>query len=129
MGIAKAGADIINLSGYDGGTGAARRHALRRVGLPAEIGVMEAHRALTAAGLRRRVEIWCDGGMHSATDVVKMICLGANRVGFGTLAMVAIGCSICRSCHQDRCHAGIATQVETSEEAGAHGLRIQPAGV
>ncbi len=123
VGIAKAGADILNLSGFDGGTGAARRHALRRAGLPTEIGVMEAHRALTAAGLRRRVEIWCEGGMHSATDAVKMICLGANRVGFGTLAMVALGCTICRRCHQDHCHAGIATQVETCQEAARAGIR------
>jgi len=60
VGIAKAGADIINLSGYEGGTGAARQHSIRYVGLPAEIGVVEAHRALTEAGLRRRVELWCE---------------------------------------------------------------------
>jgi glutamate synthase (NADPH/NADH) large chain len=123
VGIAKAGADIINLSGYDGGTGAARRHATRHVGLPTEIGVMEAHRALSAAGLRRRVEVWCEGGMKTAADVVKMICLGANRVGFGTLAMIAVGCTVCRRCHQDMCHAGIATQVETAEEAARLGIR------
>ncbi|MDP3046264.1 MAG: glutamate synthase-related protein, partial [Chloroflexota bacterium] len=123
VGIAKAGADIINLSGYDGGTGAARRHATRHVGLPTEIGVMEAHRALSAAGLRRRVEVWCEGGMKTAADVVKMICLGTNRVGFGTLAMIAVGCTVCRRCHQDMCHAGIATQVETAEEAARLGIR------
>jgi glutamate synthase (NADPH) large chain len=123
VGIAKAGADIINISGYDGGTGAARRHATRHVGLPTEIGVMEAHRALSAAGLRRRVEVWCEGGMKTAADVVKMICLGANRVGFGTLAMIAVGCTVCRRCHQDMCHAGIATQVETAEEASSLGIR------
>jgi glutamate synthase (NADPH) large chain len=123
VGIAKAGADIINLSGYDGGTGAARKHAIRHVGLPAEIGVAEAHRALVEAGLRDRVEVWCDGGMRSAADVVKMICLGANRVGFGTLAMVAAGCTICRSCQTDTCHVGIATQIETREQAAAHGLK------
>src|SRR5438067_1834231 len=91
VGIAKAGADIVTLSGYDGGTGAARQHALRRAGLPVEIGVAQAHRALVASGLRDAVEIWCDGGMKSALDVAKMLCLGADRVGFGTLAMVAIG--------------------------------------
>jgi glutamate synthase (NADPH/NADH) large chain len=123
VGIAKAGADIINLSGYDGGTGAARKHAIKHVGLPAEIGVAEAHRALVEAGLRERVEVWCDGGMRSAADVVKMICLGANRVGFGTLAMVAAGCTVCRSCQTDTCHVGIATQIETREEAEAHGLK------
>jgi glutamate synthase (NADPH/NADH) large chain len=84
LGIAKADADIIYLSGFDGGTGAARKHSLRHVGLPAEIGVVETHRALTEAGLRQKVEIWCDGGMRTAADIVKMICLGTNRVGFGT---------------------------------------------
>lgn len=123
VGIAKAGADIINLSGYDGGTGAARKHALQHVGLPAEIGVKLAHRALVQAGIRDRVELWCDGGMKSAADVVKMMCLGANRVGFGTMAMVAIGCTICRSCQTDTCHVGIATQIESEEEALERGLK------
>src|SRR5205823_828453 len=122
-GIAKSGADIVTISGYDGGTGAARQHALRRAGLPVEIGVVEAHRALVRSGLRDHVELWCDGGMKSALDVVKMLCLGANRVGFGTLAMVAIGCTICRKCQTDTCHVGIATQVETKEQAIAHGLK------
>jgi glutamate synthase (NADPH/NADH) large chain len=126
-GIAKSGADIITLSGYDGGTGAARQHALRRAGLPAEIGVAEAHRALVAAGLRDHVQIWCDGGMKSALDVAKMLCLGADRVGFGTMAMVAIGCTICRGCQLDTCHVGIATQITTAVEATERGLkRFEP---
>src|SRR5213593_1338492 len=122
-GIAKSGADIVTLSGYDGGTGAARQHALRRAGLPAEIGVTEAHRALVASGLRDKVELWCDGGMKSALDVAKMLCLGADRVGFGTLAMVAIGCTICRGCQLDTCHVGIATQIVSAAEATERGLR------
>jgi glutamate synthase (NADPH/NADH) large chain len=81
VGVAKAGADIINLTGYDGGTGAARKHALQYVGLPAEIGVIQAHRALVEAGLRNQIELWCDGGMRTGEDAVKMILLGANRVG------------------------------------------------
>jgi glutamate synthase (NADPH/NADH) large chain len=126
-GIAKSGADIVTVSGYDGGTGAARQHALRRAGLPVEIGVVEAHRALVRNGLRDRVELWCDGGMKSALDVVKMLCLGADRVGFGTLAMVAIGCTICRGCQLDTCHVGIATQIETAAEATEKGLkRFEP---
>ncbi|HEV2250356.1 MAG TPA: glutamate synthase-related protein, partial [Candidatus Limnocylindria bacterium] len=126
-GIAKSGADIVTVSGYDGGTGAARQHALRRAGLPAEIGVVEAHRALVRSGLRDRVELWCDGGMKSALDVVKMLCLGADRVGFGTLAMVAIGCTICRGCQLDTCHVGIATQIESLSEAVDRGLkRFEP---
>lgn len=123
VGIAKAGADFINLSGFDGGTGAARVHAIQHVGLPAEIGVKAAHNALIEAGLRDRVELWCDGGMRSGLDVVKMILLGANRVGFGTLAMVAIGCTTCRGCHLDTCHVGIATQIDSFEEAKEKGLR------
>ncbi len=123
LGIVKAGADIITISGYDGGTGAARRHAIKFVGLPAEIGVRLAHRALSEAGLRHKVEIWADGGMHTGRDVVKMLLLGANRVGFGTLPMVVIGCTACRNCHLGNCHVGIATQVESLEEAEEKGMK------
>src|SRR5215212_8955438 len=123
IGIAKADADIIYLTGYDGGTGAARSHSLRYVGLPAEIGVVDAHRALTESGLREKVEIWADGGVRSASDVIKLMCLGANRVGLGTLPMVAIGCTICRDCQLGTCHTGITTQIETQEAAQAAGLK------
>ncbi len=123
VGVAKAGADIINITGYDGGTGAARAHSLRHVGLPAEIGVWLSHRALSEAGLRDDVELWCDGGMKSGRDVVKMMCLGANRVGFGTLAMVAVGCTICRKCHEGTCHVGITTHIKTKEEASLKGIK------
>ena len=123
VGIAKAGADIITLSGFDGGTGAARIHALQHVGLPVEIGVKAAHNALLEAGLRDEVEIWADGGIKSAADVLKVMLLGANRVGFGTLSMVAIGCTTCRGCHLDTCHVGIATQIESEAQAKDHGLR------
>ena len=123
VGIAKAGADVISLSGFDGGTGAARSHAIKYVGLPVEIGVKLAHEALVESGLREQVEIWGDGGMKSGLDVVKLVLLGANRVGFGTMAMIAIGCTSCRGCHKDTCHVGIATQIETQEQALAHGLK------
>ncbi len=123
VGVAKAGADIITLSGFDGGTGAARIHALQHVGLPTEIGVAAAHKALIEAGLRDQVELWSDGSLKSGLDVVKMMMLGANRAGFGTLAMLAVGCTTCRGCHLDTCHVGIATQIETVEEAKEHGLR------
>ncbi|MFN8162721.1 MAG: glutamate synthase-related protein [Solirubrobacterales bacterium] len=123
LGIAKAGADIITLSGFEGGTGAARQHALRHVGLPSDIGTRAVHRALMEAGLRNRVEIWADGGYRTGHDIVKLHCLGANRVGFGTLAMVSIGCTICRGCQLDTCHVGIATQIETVEQAQEHGLK------
>ncbi len=117
VGVAKAGADIITITGYTGGTGAARAHALRHVGLPAEIGVWLSHRALIASGLRDDVELWVDGGMKTGRDVVKLMCLGANRVGFGTLAMVSVGCTICRGCQDGTCHVGITTHVKTKEEA------------
>ncbi len=123
VGVAKAGADIINLTGYDGGTGAARAHSIRHVGLPAEIGVVEAHRALIASGMRERVELWADGGIRSPDDIVKLLCLGANRIGLGTLAMIALGCRMCRNCHSGECPVGITTQIETEEEATARGLK------
>jgi glutamate synthase (NADPH/NADH) large chain len=123
VGVVKAGADVVTLSGFDGGTGAARRHASRHVGLPAEIGLFETHRALIEAGLRDHAEVWCDGGLKSGRDVVKMMLLGADRAAFGSLAMVAAGCTICRACQTDTCHVGIATQIETSEEAAAKGLK------
>ena len=123
VGVAKAGADIISLSGYDGGTGAARKHALQYVGLPAEIGVIQAHRALTDAGIRNKVELWADGGMKTGEDAVKMILLGANRVGFATMAMVAIGCTICRKCEEGTCHVGITTHIATVDEANEKGLK------
>ena len=123
VGIAKAGADIITLSGYEGGTGAARSHALRHVGLPSDIGTRAVHLALMEAGVRNRVEIWADGGYRHAHDIVKLHCLGANRVGFGTLAMVSLGCTICRGCQLDTCHVGIATQIQSEAEAQLKGLR------
>jgi len=122
-GIAKARADIIAISGYDGGTGAARKHALRHVGMPVEIGVKEAHRALLKAGLRDRVEVWADGGIKSGVDVIKLMLLGANRVGFGTMAMAAVGCTSCRECNQGTCHVGITAHHPTVEKAQEAGLK------
>jgi len=123
VGVAKAGADIVNLSGFDGGTGAAREHSKKYVGLPAEIGVAEAHRALEESCLRWQVELWCDGGMRTAADVVKMVLLGANRVGMGTLALMGVGCIACRRCHLDTCPRGISTQLQTKAEAEARGVK------
>ncbi|MGH9835871.1 MAG: glutamate synthase-related protein, partial [Blastocatellia bacterium] len=122
-GIAKAHADIIAVSGYDGGTGAARKHALRHVGMPVEIGVKEAHRALLKSGLRDRVEVWADGGIKSGADVIKLMLLGANRVGFGTMAMAAVGCTSCRECNQGTCHVGITAHHPTIEKAQEAGLK------
>src|SRR4029450_6709629 len=121
--IAKAGADIVTLSGFEGGTGAARQHALRHVGLPSDIGTRAVHLALLEAGIRNRVEVWADGGYRHGHDIVKLHCLGANRVAFGTLAMVSLGCTICRGCQLDTCHVGIATQIDSKEEADEKGLK------
>ncbi len=122
-GIAKARADIIAISGYDGGTGAARKHSLRHTGLPVEIGLREAHRALVRAGLRRRVELWADGGVKSGRDVVRLLLLGADRVGFATMAMAAIGCTSCRECNTGTCHVGITSQLKDAQEALAAGQK------
>ncbi|MCU7525294.1 MAG: glutamate synthase [Ignavibacteria bacterium] len=126
-GVAKANADIITISGYDGGTGAARVHSLKYVGFPAELSVYEAHEALLAAGLRDHVEIWADGGVKSTDDILKLMALGANRVGAATLAMIAIGCTICRDCNTGTCHTGITAHFKTKEEALASGVeRYEP---
>ncbi len=123
VGIAKAGADIINLSGYEGGTGAAREHAKRYVGLPVEIGVSRAHQALVESALRDKVELWCDGGVRNGHEILKLILLGANRVGLGTLALMGVGCISCKRCHLDRCPMGISTQLRTREEAKEKGVK------
>jgi glutamate synthase (NADPH/NADH) large chain len=124
VGVAKAGAHIVNISGFEGGTGAAREHAKKYVGLPVEIGVTQAHRGLVEAGLRRQVEIWCDGGVRSGADVVKLVCLGADRVGVGTVALMGVGCISCEQCHLDVCPRGISTQLRSIEEAKARGVKL-----
>ena len=123
VGVAKAGADIVNISGFDGGTGAAREHSKKYVGLPAEVGVSEAHRALEESDLRHSVEIWCDGGMRSGMDVVKMVLLGADRVAMGTVCLMSLGCISCRRCHLDACPMGISTQLADPGQAKARGVR------
>ncbi len=123
VGVAKAGADIVNVSGFDGGTGAAREHSKKYVGLPAEIGVSQAHRALVESGLREEVELWCDGGLRSGADVLKMILLGADRAGLGTAALMGVGCISCRRCHLDTCPRGISTQLKTRADAQKRGVK------
>ena len=130
LGIAKAGADIITLSGFEGGTGAARQHALRHVGLPSDIGTRAVHRALMEAGHPQPGRDLGRRRLPPRPDIVKLHCMGANRVAFGTLAMVSLGCTICRGCQLDTCHVGIATQIETVEQAQEHGLKkFTPPGV
>jgi len=123
VGVAKAGADIVALSGFDGGTGAAREHSKKYVGLPAEIGISQAHRALVECGLRDGVEVWADGGLRSGADALKMIFLGADRVGMGTVALMGVGCISCQRCHLDTCPRGISTQLRTKSEAQQRGVK------
>ncbi len=112
-GVAKAGADVITISGHDGGTGASPLTSIKNTGLPWEIGLRDAHTALVRAGLRARVRLRVDGGLKFARDVVVAALLGAEEFGFGTSALLAIGCVMARQCHLNTCPVGIATQDET----------------
>ncbi len=111
-GVAKAGADAIQISGHDGGTGASPRASIKHAGMPWEIGLAEAHQALTRAGLRHRVILQTDGGLKTGRDIAIAAALGADEYGFGTAALVAIGCVMARQCHLNTCPVGIATQRE-----------------
>ncbi|MFY9911303.1 MAG: glutamate synthase large subunit [Candidatus Sulfotelmatobacter sp.] len=112
-GVAKAGADVITVSGHDGGTGASPLTSIKNTGLPWEIGLRDAHTALVRAGLRGRVRLRVDGGLKFARDVVIAALLGAEEFGFGTAALLAVGCVMARQCHLNTCPVGIATQDET----------------
>jgi glutamate synthase domain-containing protein 2/glutamate synthase domain-containing protein 1/glutamate synthase domain-containing protein 3 len=109
-GVVKAGADAIQISGHDGGTGASPRGSIKHAGLPWEIGLADAHRVLLARGSRHRVVLQADGGLKTGRDVAMAAALGAEEYGFGTAALVAVGCVMARQCHLNSCPAGIATQ-------------------
>ena len=111
-GVAKAYADVIHISGSDGGTGASPLSSIKYAGAPWELGLAEAQQTLVRNDLRSRVTLTTDGGMHTGRDVVKAALLGAERYGFGTAALIAIGCKMARQCHSDTCPVGIATQAE-----------------
>jgi glutamate synthase (ferredoxin) len=112
-GVAKAGADVITISGHDGGTGASPLTSIKNTGMPWEIGLRDAHGALLRAGLRRRVRLRVDGGFKFGRDVIVGALLGADEFGFGTAALLALGCVMARQCHLNTCPVGIATQDET----------------
>jgi len=112
-GVAKAGADVITISGYDGGTGASPLSSIKNTGLPWEFGLRDAHNLLIQAGLRQNVRLRVDGGFKFARDVVMAALLGADEYGFGTAALLAMGCVMARQCHLNTCPVGIATQDET----------------
>ncbi|MBM4184664.1 MAG: glutamate synthase large subunit [Gemmatimonadetes bacterium] len=111
-GVAKAYADAIQISGCDGGTGASPLSSVKYAGDPWELGLAETQQTLVLNGLRGRVEVITDGGLHAGRDIVTGAMLGADRFGFGTTALIALGCKMARQCHLNTCPVGIATQAE-----------------
>jgi len=109
-GVAKAYADLITISGYDGGTGASPLTSVKYAGSPFELGLSETHQILRANDLRDKVRIQADGGLKTGLDVIKAAILGAESFGFGTGPMVALGCKYLRICHLNNCATGVATQ-------------------
>ena len=109
-GVAKAKADIILISGHNGGTGAAAQTSIKHAGLPWEMGLSEAHQILTLNDLRERVILRTDGSIRTARDVVMAAMMGAEEYGVGTAALVAMGCIMVRQCHSNTCPVGICTQ-------------------
>ena len=109
-GVAKAGAQVVLISGYDGGTGAAPKSSIHNAGLPWELGLSEAHQTLIRNGLRSRVRLETDGKLMSGRDVAIACMLGAEEFGFATAPLVAMGCVMMRVCNMDTCPVGIATQ-------------------
>ena len=110
VGVAKAYADLITISGYDGGTGASPLTSVKYAGGPWELGLTETHQALRANNLRDKVRLQTDGGLKTGLDVIKGAILGAESFGFGTGPMVALGCKYLRICHLNNCATGVATQ-------------------
>lgn len=111
-GVAKANADVIQISGGDGGTGASPLSSIKHAGLPWELGLAEAHSALYNNGLRDRVLIRVDGGIRTGRDIAIAAMMGAEEFGFGTIAMIAEGCVMARVCHLNTCPVGVTSQKE-----------------
>jgi len=109
-GVAKAYADLITISGHDGGTGASPLSSIKYAGTPWELGLAETHQTLRANELRHRVRLQTDGGLKTGLDVIKAALIGAESFGFGTAPMVALGCKYLRICHLNNCATGVATQ-------------------
>lgn len=109
LGVAKAGADVIHISGTDGGTGAASLSSMKHAGLPFEFGLLEVHHTLLANGLRNSVTLRTDGGLHTGKDIVMAALMGAEEYEFGRLLLVAEGCVMARICEKNTCPVGIAT--------------------
>ncbi|WP_210449211.1 glutamate synthase large subunit [Vibrio crassostreae] len=121
-GVAKAYADLITISGYDGGTAASPLTSVKYAGCPWELGLAETQQALVANGLRHKIRLQVDGGLKTGIDVIKGAILGAESFGFGTAPMVAMGCKFLRICHLNNCATGVATQDETLRREYFKGL-------
>jgi glutamate synthase (NADPH/NADH) large chain len=109
-GVVKAYADLITISGYDGGTGASPLTSVKYAGSPWELGLSETHQVLRGNGLRHKVRLQTDGGLKTGVDVIKAAMLGAESFGFGTAPLIALGCKYLRICHLNNCATGVATQ-------------------
>ena len=109
-GVSKAHADVVLISGHDGGTGASPLTSLEHAGLPWEVGLADAQQTLVLNGLRDRITVQCDGGLRTARDVMVAMLLGAEEFGFSTAPLIAAGCIMMRVCHLDTCPVGVATQ-------------------
>jgi len=122
-GVAKAYADLITISGYDGGTAASPLTSVRYAGSPWELGLTEVNQVLRANNLRDKVRLQTDGGLKTGLDVIKAAILGAESFGFGTIPMVVLGCKYLRICHLNNCATGVATQNDTLRD-----LHFKPNG-
>ena len=111
-GVAKGNADIIQISGHDGGTGASPLSSIKHAGIPWELGLTEVHQTLVENDLRNKVILRVDGGLRTGKDIIIAAIMGAEEFGFGTVAMIATGCVMARICHTNNCPVGVATQRE-----------------
>jgi len=109
-GVTKAGADLITISGFEGGTGASPTSSIKHAGLPLELGLAETQQTLVMNNLRRKVMLQADGQMKTALDIIMMALMGAEEFGFSTSALVVLGCVMMRKCHLNTCPVGVATQ-------------------
>lgn len=121
-GVVKAHADLITISGYDGGTGASPLTSVKHAGSAWELGLAETQQALVENNLRHKVRIQVDGGLKTGLDIIKAAILGAETFGFGTAPMIALGCKYLRICHLNNCATGIATQDNLLRNKHYHGL-------
>jgi glutamate synthase (NADPH) large chain len=119
-GVAKAKADVILISGHNGGTGASPGTSIKYAGLPWEMGLTEAHQVLAMNNLRERVTLRTDGGLRTGRDIVMAAMMGAEEYGIGTAALIAMGCIMVRQCQSNTCPVGVCTQDEAARQVHRH---------